>query len=370
MTSPASRVEVQKLAYELGVHPRELAYLEPLPATELMTLRRGVSQAMFAVSGERLEPVGALARRVPATLAARVAKAALGPLLSGRVASVMDPGTAVALAAHLEAEFLAEVTLSLDPSRAAAIIKELDDELVVAVGQQLLERGEYIVLSRFITVVHDDVVMPLVDLADGAQLLEVALYAEDHTRVDELLAGLPDGKVASIIEAATTDAVRADEAVSLITLLNRDSQRRLAHLAASLDPAVADAVVAATARLQVWPQLLPVVGSLSDEAIGCFVNAPTLLDPGLVDALVVAVRTAGESGDEPALPFGVLLGMLSAADEAHVAMLGSVSQLDDPATLAWAADSLGIGADRVSAAVSALRAGEPLPDDVLAALPS
>ena len=32
MTAPASRVEVQKLAHELGVVPETLSYLESVPA--------------------------------------------------------------------------------------------------------------------------------------------------------------------------------------------------------------------------------------------------------------------------------------------------------------------------------------------------
>jgi hypothetical protein len=320
------------------------------------------SSPTLSANEERIAPLGALARRVPASLAAKVAKAALGPLLCGRVASIMNPKTAVPLAGHLDPDFLAQVTLSLDPARAAAIIKELDDDLVIAVGERLLDSGEYMILARFITVVDEDVVLAIVDLADGAQLLEVALYAEDHDRVDELLHAIPEPKLSAVIEAATTDAARADGAVSLITMLNTESQRRLADITAALPGPVADAIVGAIVRLQVWPELLPVVGSLSTDAIGTFVNVPTLLDAALVDELIVAIRTADQAGTTSRLPFRVLLEVLEVVDEPHRAMLNQLSQLDDAETLAWAAVSTGTDEEQVGEALACLRAGDELPE--------
>jgi hypothetical protein len=361
VSAPASRIEVQKLAHDLGVEPKSLDYLASVPAAELATLRHGVSRAIFAANEERIRPLGALARRVPPALAAKVAKAALGPLLCGRVASVISPRTAVPLAAHLDPDFLARVTLSLDPTASAAIIKELDDELVVGVGKRLLDAGEYMVLARFITVVDEQVLLALVDLAEGVHLLEVAVYAEDQERVDELLQVIPEPKLLAIVEAAATDTVRAHAAVSLIAMLGPESQRRLADLAAGLSEQAADAVVGAISRLQMWPQLLPIVASLSPEAIGAFVNVPTLLEAEVVDDLIATVRTAGEDEGAGRLPFRVLLDVLELFDEPHRAMLGRLTQLDDLATVAWAARSTGTTEEQVREAIGCLLAGEPLP---------
>lgn len=370
MSALASRIEIRKLAHELGVEPESLDYLESLPAVELATLRHGVSRAIFAANEERIRPLGALARRVPATLAARVAKAALGPLLCGRVASVMHPKTAVPLAGHLDPEFLARVTLSLDPAASAAIIKELDDDLVIGVGKRLIDDSEFMVLARFITVVDDDVVLALVDLAEGVHLLEVAVYAEDHARVDELLQVIPEEKLLAIIEAAATDTARADAAVSLISMLSTGSQRRLANLAGGLSEPATDAVVGAIARLQVWPELLPIVGSLSTEAMAAFVNVPTLLEAAVVNDLIVAIRDADQDGRGDRLPFRLLLDVLDVADEAHLAMLKRVDQLDDAETLAWAAESTGTDEEQVREALTCLRAGDPLPETFRKALAS
>lgn len=365
----AARIEVQKLAHELQVEPASLDYLQSLPAAELATLRHGVSRAIFAANEHRIKPLGALARRVPPALAARVAKAALGPLLCGRVASVMHPKTAVPLAGHLDAEFLANVTLSLDPAASAAIIAELDDDLVIGVGRRLLENGESMVLARFITVVDTQVVMALAETATGGQLLDVAVYAEDHLRVGELLLLLPDEKLRGVVEATAANPARAEESVALISQLDLESQRRLADIAAALPEAVPEAVVAAIVRMDAWPDLLPALQSLSPEAIRAFVNVPTLLDASVVDRLVVAVRTADEeTGGQ--LPFRMLLDVLDAVDDAHRAVLGELTQLEDDATVAWAAKSTGTTEGQVREALSALRAGKPLPDDFRGALAS
>lgn len=363
----AARIEVQKLAHELQAEPESLAYLESLPATELATLRHGVSRAIFAANEHRIKPLGALARRVPPALAARVAKAALGPLLCGRVASVMHPKTAVPLAGHLDAEFLAKVTLFLDPAASAAIIAELDDDLVIGVGNQLLESGDSMVLARFITVVDTDVVLALAETANGGQLLDVAVYAEDHERVGELLMLLPEEKLTEVVEATAANPARAEESVALIAQLDVESQRRLADIAATLSAAVPEGIVAAVVRIDAWPDLLPALQSLSPEAISAFVNVPTLLDAAVVDQLIASVRAADEQGGGQ-LPFRMLLDVLDAVDDAHRAMLGELTQLDDTETVAWAAKSTGTTEGQVRQALASLRAGEPLPEEFRAAL--
>ena len=70
------------------------------------------------------------------------------------------------------------------------------------------------------------------------------------------------------------------------------------------------------------------------------------------------------------LPFGVLLDVLEVADEAHLAMLNQLSQLDDPETVAWAAGSTGTDEELVREALACLRAGEELPEAFRKALAS
>jgi hypothetical protein len=279
----------------------------------------------------------------------------------------MHPKTAVPLAGHLDPEFLAKVTLYLDPAASAAIIADFDDDLVIGVGNRLLESGDSMVLARFITVVDTDAVLALAETASGGQLLDVAVYAEDHERVGELLMLLPEEKLTEVVEATAANPARAEESVALISQLDVESQRRLADIAATLPGSVPEGVIAAIVRIDAWPDLLPALQSLSPEAIGAFVNVPTLLDAAVVDQLIASVRSADEaSGGQ--LPFRMLLDVLDALDDTHRAMLGELTQLDDPETLSWAAKSTGTTEAQVRDALASLRAGKPLPEDFRAAL--
>lgn len=202
MTDLKVRIEVMRLANELGIPEGELAYLRRIDADALRELRTAISDAQFARQRNRFELLAALTRLLPVAVAAKIAEGALGPLLSSRVAAVLKPDDGVRLAMQLKPPFLAEIAAAIDPTRILPIITRLPAERLVMVGRILLEHGEHLTLGRLISVVDLDVAMQVVESASPADLLRVALFAEDPQAIVTVVRRLPDDTLAAVLHAA------------------------------------------------------------------------------------------------------------------------------------------------------------------------
>jgi len=316
----AARAEVAKLARELALDADRLAFLQAADRHELAALRETISGALFAAQEPRLRRIAALGKLLPTPITARIAEAAFGPMLSGRIAGVLDVSTAVRLAAQLKPAFLAEVSKWIDPARTASIVRALPDPNVITVGRHLLEQGDYVTLGRFVSVVSTEVALGVVAHANDRQLLHVALCAEDQARMSQLVHELPDERIVGVV-AAAAEAGAFDEALTLLVLLEPAERIRAGGLAASLDLDVRNGIVESAVRLSVWPEVLSLLAELSDDARRRLVNVPATLDPNVIAA---AVRAAREHDLGAAM-----LPMLGSLDEQHLGALGAVPELAD-----------------------------------------
>ncbi len=227
MTALTSALEITKLAHEMHVDESELAFLATTSPDDLRDLRGIVSHAMFSRHESRVKGLAAVSKKLPAAVTAKITEIAMGPMLSARVAAVMDPADAAKLAGHLKPEFLAELSVHLDPSRVEGIIARLDSALVVEVGRRLLSEGHLLTLARFTGVVRPETSLEVVDGASGAEILELALFIDEPSVVDPILAGLSDETVAEIAAATAEHGEAAD---ALLAALHEDSRARIASL--------------------------------------------------------------------------------------------------------------------------------------------
>ncbi|EGD42626.1 ribonuclease, Rne/Rng family [Nocardioidaceae bacterium Broad-1] len=227
MTALTSALEITKLAHEMHVDEAELAFLATTSPDDLRDLRGIVSHAMFSRHESRVKGLAAVSKKLPAAVTAKIAEVAMGPMLSARVAAVMEPADAAKLAGHLKPEFLAELSVHLDPNRVAAIIARLDRGLVVDVGRRLLADGHLLTLARFTGVVGPETSLKVVDGASGAEVVRLALFIDEPSVIDPLLAGLPDETVAEI---AAAGADHGDAFEALLVALGEDSRARIASL--------------------------------------------------------------------------------------------------------------------------------------------
>lgn len=250
MTDLAARAEVVKLAADLGSDVEPLLFLAPLGAESVAELRRTISRARFAKIEPRLRRLAASSRLLPIGTTAKIAQGALGARLCGRVAGVLDIDTAVAFAAQYRAPFLAELSVYLDPERTADVIAAIPTERAIEVGVLLLEQGHYLTLGRLVSVAPEPVVEGVIASSTPAELLRVAFYADDRTRVDAVIAGQSDERLAEFIEAALEENL-FDEALTLLKTVDEAGQARLIAIGQSLGPEVAAGFTEAADRLGV-----------------------------------------------------------------------------------------------------------------------
>lgn len=340
-----SRIEVTKLARELEVAEADIIFLASSSPMEIRDLRRIVSAALFARNEDRVRLLAALSRVLPVSITAKIAELALGPMLSARVAGVLDPREASRLASHLNAGFLAALSPSLDPARVAPILRGLPAELITEVGRQLLKQREYVTLARFVPVVDIEVAMNVVANATGADLLQVAIYCDEPAALDAIAARVPDAMLGEIIRAAS-DANAYDAAVSLLTSFSAETCGRLVGQIEAVPDQAREELISAIAEHDVWPSILPALRSVDQDTLKAMVNVPTTLDAGLIDRVVYHARALDLAP--------VLVQLVLAFDDAHLDALRGSKQLRDSAVQEWLLANAGVGTRLIVPVLEAL----------------
>lgn len=292
MTALANRVELLKLAHVLDVDPGELAPLAPAPTEALRDLRHAIGESLFERHEARFRRIAKLAASVPAPLSARIAQMALTPLLGARVAAVMEPTLAVKLAQSLDVSYLADLSAVLDPLRAESIIARMPGDKVVEIGATLIDRKHYFALGRFVSVIEPDIAMRVVEHADGLDLLQVALFADDVEALDRLVSRCDDAQLGAAISAAHEHELY-DDAVTLVVAVQASTRERLAPLIAGLPEAGIDAFARSIHRFDAWASILPTLNAVDDDTLSHIANAPALLDDGVLPQVL---RVAAELG--------------------------------------------------------------------------
>lgn len=206
MTGSGQRVEIRaellKLGRLLGHAPEELAYLEAVSLVELRRLREQVTEALFDSHLGALQRLAAASRLLPVAVVAQMGEKVFGPLLSGRITGLLDPDRAVDVAARLPDAFLAEVAVELDPRRASEVIARIPPERIAAITRELVARGEYVTMGRFVGHLPDESLQAAVDVSSPSDLLQVALVLENKERLGDFLQMAGPRRRDEMLEAA------------------------------------------------------------------------------------------------------------------------------------------------------------------------
>ncbi len=216
-----SRAEVLKLARLLRRQPEQLVYLEHVAHEDLRALREQVTDMLFAAHDATLRRLAASSKLLPVGLVAMLAQHAFGPVLSARIAGLLDPGRAVDVAAKLPPEFLADIAVELDPRRASDVIAGMPAEQVLKVTRELVGRGEYVTMGRFVGHLSDDSLRSSLPVIDDATLLRTAFVLEDRDRIDALAELVGEDRIARLADVAEREQLWP-EALDLLTNLDRE----------------------------------------------------------------------------------------------------------------------------------------------------
>lgn len=198
LASLAIAAEIARLERLLDVDAGALAFLEGVEAAEIRELRRLASDAQFDVDREQLTRLAAASKLLPSGLVAAISKRAFGPLLAARITGFMDPARAADVGRHLDRSFLADICVQLDPRRAKEIIPRMDVDTVVAITEELLDRGDFATMGRFVGSMPVDVLGAVLEITEGDELLKVCAAAESAAGIDEIFGMLSDERLRDV----------------------------------------------------------------------------------------------------------------------------------------------------------------------------
>jgi hypothetical protein len=332
MSDLMARIELQKLAAVIDLREDDLGSLIGLGAGQLRELRETVSTALHSRHESRFSRMASVSKLVPAAISAK-ASGLVGPALSAQVAGALDPQHAVKLAKAMRPDFLAEVTTYLDPSRVTEIVKAMPANVVVPVGQTLLERKEFLTLGRFTSVVDPDTALLASAGADGMSLLHLALYTEDRRALDAIVTKIEDERLGSATAAAAASG-EFDEALALMSVLSVTNRARVIEEAAKLTEGERNELIAGVIRNDAWAMLLEPLDLVSHDALRLVVNVPVSLDVDVLDDVVERVKELGRSE--------IFEPLVLALDAAHLKALGDSPALARRDVRAWIAKSPGL----------------------------
>ncbi len=370
-----ARAEVIKLARVLSLDPAALAHLEPLPATQLRTFREQATDRLFDAGEDALGRVGAAARLLPSGLIATIARRSFGPLLCARAAGTVDSAKALDVAKRLPADFLADVTVELDPRRVAAIIAAVPAELVVPVAEELGRREEHVTMGRFLAFVPDHAIAAAIGVLSDEAMLRTAFVLEHKERLDHAIGLLPPERLPGILRNASKLGLWP-EALDLLDHLSEERRGPIADVVAEQDEDVVAALVHAVAEAGIWDSLLPVVRTMSDDSRTRLAGMAPFHDAGVLRDIIHAAADQGLWVDLvpliDALPPHVLARVVAIAAELEPDRLSRVVRdaAAAPHTLPTLLTILsGIDeADRAPALAAIDRADRQVAEDLVAAV--
>ncbi len=183
---PAVHAEILKLARLLQRKPEELAYLEQVPLKDLESLRDQVIEALFTDHEAVLRRLAAASRLLPVALVASLSENTFGPILSARIAGLMDPERADEVGQRLSVQFVADIAIELDPRRLRDVIARIPPDRIRAVTRVLARRQEYVTMGRFVGHLKDDALAAAINELNDDELVETFLVMEDPPELDRL----------------------------------------------------------------------------------------------------------------------------------------------------------------------------------------
>lgn len=284
--------EVLKLARLVDAAPAGLGFLETVPPEELRALREGVTDLIFDAGATSLRRVAAGAKLLPSPLVATIAVRSFGALLCARAAGAVDPAKALDVAKRLPADFLADVTIQLDPRRVAEIISRVPEKLVVPVAAELGRREEHVTMGRFLAFVPDEAIVAAMGALSDEAMLRTAFVLEHKDRLDHAVGLLPPERLPGIIASASRLGLWP-EALDLLEHLSEVRRGPVADVVADQDPEVVAELVAAVSEAGIWENLLPVVRVMSPGRRHRLAAVPAFHQERILREIVAAAADSG-----------------------------------------------------------------------------
>jgi hypothetical protein len=217
MNAALVRGEILKLARLLGREPETLAYLERVDPEDLRRLREQVTEMLFSAHAGALGRLAAASKLLPAGVIAAVAERALGPMLTARIAGLLEPERAVDVAGKLPLAFITDVAAELDPRRAGAVVALIPAGQIAEITRELVRRGEAVTIGRFVGHLSPEARLAALAEIDHDLRAQVVFVVEDEPGLHQMFADIAPQERRELIDAAA----RAGASAELLELIAR-----------------------------------------------------------------------------------------------------------------------------------------------------
>jgi hypothetical protein len=295
MSQLSTRAEIIKLARLLKLEEAQLQFLERFEITQIRALRERMSATLFDGSKATLARVAAASKLIPVGLVAMIGQKIYGPLLCARVTGLLPPPRAVEIAMKLSPHFLADLSMELDPRSAREVLALLPAERVIAVAQELIQRREYITMSRFADFLSDQTIRRVMDtIKDDRALLEIAFFIESRARLETIIGMMPPERLRKIIVTAATDEQGLwPEALAMMTQVSPELRGRMGDLTAELDDAALTSAIAVIERDGLWPAWVEVLTAMNASSQRRVLSLAAVETPERLAAFAAAAKDHG-----------------------------------------------------------------------------
>ena len=332
MSRLANRAEVIKLARALSVDASTLGYLQTLPSDAVAQLRSAISDVLHDEQREPLGLLAAVARWLPAWVSALCARSWLGAPMTARLSSELPAWRVADIAGYLEATFLADVAVDLDPRSAREVLQLMPAKQVIKVTLVLLARRDFVTLGRFVALLPDHVLTQVAErIEDEGDLLQVLFFIEARYRIDHIVRLMPTARLQRAVLIVCDESRRElwPSVLALMTHVGYGLKRELGDLAAAQGDAVLSAIIETVQREDLWEDVLPVVVCLSPVVQRQVVNLPALQRPEVLEKIIAATQYRQL--------WSAMLCLAEAMNDAGMEILARVIEQSDEALLAQAA---------------------------------
>ena len=244
MTDFRLQPELEKLARVLECPPTQLDDLKKLSVEQLRSLREQISAALFDEHAEVFRRLAESSKLLPVAITAKLSKAVFGPMFSARISGLLPVDRAVAIARKLPVDFLADLTLHMDPRSARPLLRQMPMDLILASAEALAERGEYVTMARFVDALTLDAVLEVSEQLSDEQLLQIGFYVETPACLTAIIAALPAKRVANTVRLTAQGSPELRAAgLSLMDQVDDEARALLGEAAISLGDDVLQTMV-------------------------------------------------------------------------------------------------------------------------------
>ena len=290
MSRLAARPEQLKLCQLLGADPASLPGLARLSPRALRQLRLTLWAERQRRDARHLRPLLAVARWLPAGIAAWCSERWLGLPLVAALAGELSLQQTLGIARLLSPARLADVCTQLDPRAAHDLVHVLPEARVVAVARELLGRGDHMTLGRFADHLGDAALTAVLAVIDkDADLLDTVYFIESRSRLDHILRLLPEERRQRLMQLLLDgDGEHLRQILFLLTSLSPALQAELGGLAVR-DAAVLARIIELVHAGAHWADLLGLLLALAPADQALVLAAPAWREqPVLLQSLLEA----------------------------------------------------------------------------------